>query len=95
MPNNYETFPARYHLRRTIRDSADLPAQPDPQSVAIALEIVSRATRDYASPPKEAVRQHLDEEMRLCALGLSADKLAAIAELESDTGLAFVPKERR
>jgi hypothetical protein len=59
--------------------------------VAIAREIVARATREYAGPPVEAVRRHLDEEMRLAAAELTdeeRDILGAFDESGEETQTA-------
>jgi hypothetical protein len=91
MPTLYDQFLAHYAIRRTLRDSAELPAQPDPTSVRIAREIV--ACSMIAPPMTEAMRRRFDEEMRLAELELTAEEREIIAAFDESVGIGFsVPR---
>lgn len=93
MPTLYDQFPAHYALRRTLRDSADLPAQPDPASVRIAREMVVCSMS--APPMTEAMRRRFDEECRLSALGLTDEERDTIAAFDESVGIGFEPVVRK
>jgi hypothetical protein len=83
MPTSkYDEMPARYRLHHTFRDADSLPSQPDPTSVAIAREIVGCQPLNYVGPPTESDRQHLDEEMRLAAAGLTDEERDILAAFD-------------
>ena len=84
----YHQVPARYHLRRTLRDADNLPAVPDAHAVANAIMALAGGTCT------ESARRYLDLECQRAQARLTELERQRAAAFDASVGIGFGPAVR-